>query len=124
MSLADEIELQGVAVDLIAEYGRTVSLIPPGNTSDANQPWKGTTGDGAAISASAVFTPARRELVPGTAVQVGDQVAKVATRDLATIPTTSWAILDNGRRLNIVAVGEVKPGNSSFIFEAQVRASG
>jgi len=124
VSLADEIELQGVAVDLIAEYGRVVSLLPPGNTIDANQPWKGTTGDGTAILASAVFTPAARELVPGTAVQVGDQIAKVATRDLTAIPTTAWAIQDGAKRLNIVAIGETKPGNSTFIFTAQVRASG
>jgi hypothetical protein len=124
VSLADEIELQAVAVDLIAEYGRAVSLLPPGNTTDANQPWKGTTGDGTAIPASAVFSPARRELVAGTAVQVGDQIAKVATRDLAAIPTTSWAIQDGATRLNIVAIGETKPGGSTFIFTAQVRASG
>jgi hypothetical protein len=124
MSLADEIELQAVAVDLIAEYGRAVSLLPPGNTADATQPWKGTTGDGTAVSARAVFSPARYELVPGTAVQVGDQIAKVATRDLSAIPTTAWAILDGAKRLNIVAIAETKPGDSSFIFTAQVRASG
>lgn len=124
MSLADELELQTVADDLIGEFGRAVSLIPPGNTTDADQPWKGTDGDGSAIPSTAVFTPLRKELVPGTAVQVGDQVATVATKKLSVIPTTSWAIQDGSQRLNIIAVAEVKPGNTSFVFRAQVRASG
>lgn len=124
MSLADELELQDVADELIDEYGRSVSLLPPGTLTNASQPWKGTSGDGTAVPAKAAFKPLRQELVPGTAVKVGDQVAIVATKNLATVPDTSWAILDGSKRLNIVAMGESKPGNTSFVFFAQVRASG
>jgi hypothetical protein len=124
MSLADELALQDVADELVEEFGRPVSLVPPGTLTDTDKPWAGTQGDGAAVSAFAVFTPARRELVPGTAVQVGDQVATVATRDLVEIPDTSWAMLDGTRRLNFVAFEEVKPGRSTFVFRAQVRDSG
>ncbi len=124
MSLRDELELQDVADELVEEFGRPVSLVPPGTLSDTDKPWEGTSGDGSAVSAFAVFTPANRELVPGTAVQVGDQIATVATKNLDAIPDTSWAILDGTRRLNFVAFEEVKPGRTSFVFRAQVRNSG
>lgn len=124
MSLADEQDLQQVAVDLIDEFGRAVSLIPPGNAQDSDQPWLGTAGDGTAIPAKAVYAPLNRELVPGTAVEVGDQMITVATRDLTEIPTTAWAVLDGTQRLQIVAFAEIKPGESTFVFKAQVRASG
>lgn len=124
MSLADELELQDVADELVGEFGRAVSLVPPGTLTNSAQPWKGTSGDGTAIPARAVFSPLRKELVPGVAVQVGDQRATIATKNLATIPDAGWAIIDGATRLNIVAPAEVKPGNTSFVFVAQVRASG
>lgn len=124
MSLADELELETVADELIEEYGRVVSLVPPGTLSDAAKPWKGTSGDGTPIPAFAVFAPLRKELVPGVAVAVGDQKATIATKQLAAIPDADWYILDGTTHLAIVAPALVRPGNTSFVYTAQVRASG
>lgn len=126
MALADELELQGVAEDLITEWGRTVSLLPPGTTDvSATEPWKGQTGDGTAVVAKAVFKPLNKELVAGTAVQVGDSLAIVASTALSGAQiTTAWALLDGTTRWAIVAPVESKPGDSSFVWFLQLRQAG
>ena len=126
MSAADELELQGVATDLVAEFGRVVSLIPPGGTlTDTDKPWDGETGDGSALPVSAVFRPLAKELIPGTGVMVGDSLAIVDSVTLAGVQiTTDYAIVDSGSRWSIEAAVESKPGRSSFVWFLHVRQAG
>lgn len=124
MSLADEIELAATAEDLLAEFGRTVSLVPPGADLSATEPWKGK-GEGQAIPVSAVFLGLQKELVPGTAVQIGDSLAVIASNDLAGVEiTAAFVLVDGTRQWAIVAPLESKPGNTSFVWFLQVRSAG
>ncbi len=125
MSAADEIQLADAAVDLIAEFGRSVLLIPPGSANvDDAQPWKGKTGEGSAITVDAVFRELRRELIEGLDIQAGDQMAIVASKPLTVTPDSSYLIRDGARDLAIVALTEVQPGATSFVWFFQVREAG
>lgn len=126
MSAADELELQAVAEDLVAEFGRLVNLVPPGTTDNSpTEPWKGQTGDGSAIPVSAVFRPLNKELVPGTAVAIGDSLAIVASKGLSGLQiTTAYKLVDGSSRWSIVAPVESKPGRSSFVWFLQLRQAG
>lgn len=126
MSAADELELQGVAEELVAEFGRVVSLVPPGSTDvSATEPWKGQTGDGTAIPVSAVFRPLNKELVPGTAVEIGDSLAIVDSKTLAGVEiTAAYKLVDGSSRWSIVAPVESKPGRSSFVWFLHLRQAG
>lgn len=126
MALADEIELQEAAEDLVAEFGRTISLIPPGTTDvSPTEPWKGQTGDGTAVSVPAVFQALNKELVAGTAIQIGDTLGILASTALSGLQiTTAWVIVDGSTRWSIVAPVEVRPGNSSFVWFLQLRQAG
>ena len=125
MSAADELELESVADELIAEFGRTVSLVAPGTTDvSATEPWKGKAAKGAAQDVSAVFQRMTKELITGFAVAVGDSVAIIASKELTAPVTTAHVIVDGSRQWQIVAVVEQKPGNTSFVWFAQVREAG
>ena len=125
MALADELELQGVADELIAEFGRTVQLVPPGTTqADPAQPWKGVTAPGTPVDVKAVFRPLRQELVPGTAVAVGDSLAIVASKNLTGEITTAHRLVDGTSQWAIVAPVESRPGNTGFVWMLQVREAG
>lgn len=126
MSAADELELQQVAEDLVAEFGRVVSLVPPGSTDISDtEPWKGQTGDGTAIPVSAVFQTLRKELIPGTAVEIGDSLAIIDSKTLAGVQiTTAYKLVDGSSRWSIVAPLEAKPGRSSFVWFLHIREAG
>lgn len=125
MALADEIELADVAVVLIAEFGRTVNLVPPGTTAASpTEPWKGKAAKGTAVPVKAVFQPMRKELVPGTAVAIGDSLVTIASNSVAGAITTAHVIVDGARQWAIIAAVEVKPGGTSFVWSAQVREAG
>ena len=125
MSLADEIELAATAEELLAEFGRTVSLVPPGSDASATEPWKGKAGKGTALPVSAVFLALKKELVPGTAVQVGDSLAIIASNDLAGVEiTAAFVLVDGTRQWAIVAPVESRPGETSFVWFLQIRAAG
>jgi len=125
VSLADEIELAATAEELLAEFGRTVSLVPPGSDASATEPWKGKAGKGTALPVSAVFLALKKELVPGTAVQVGDSLAIIASNDLAGVEiTAAFVLVDGTRQWAIVAPVESRPGETSFVWFLQIRAAG
>lgn len=125
MSAADELELAGVAEDLIAEFGRTVNLVPPGTTdTSATEPWKGKTARGTPVPVKVVFRPLNSELVPGTAVQVGDSLAILASNALSGPVTAAHVLVDGTRQWAIVAPVESKPGATSFVWFCQVREAG
>jgi len=126
MALADEIELADVAQELIAEFGRSVNLSPPGGTDvSATEPWKGKTARGTNIPILAVFQRLEKELVADTAIQVGDSLAIIDSKTLAgRAITVADRILDGARQWQIVAPVEVKPGNTSFAWFCQVRETG
>lgn len=125
MSAADELELAAVAEDLIAEFGRTVNLVPPGTTDiSATEPWKGKTAKGTAVPIKCVFQPMTKELVAGTAVQLGDALAILSSNALSGPVSPADVLVDGTRQWAIVAVIESKPGATSFVWFAQVREAG
>lgn len=125
MALADEIELAATAEELLAEFGRTVSLVPPGSDVSATEPWKGKAGKGPALPVSAVFLALKKELIPGTAVQIGDSLAIIASNELAGVEiTAAFVLADDTRQWAIVAPVESRPGDTSFVWFLQIRAAG
>lgn len=128
MSLADEQELQQVAVDLVAEFGRDVSLVAPGTTDiSPTEPWKGKAAKGASQTVSAVFIDLKKELIVGTAIQVGDSLAIIASNSLTPLGravTSADVIVDGGTQWQIVVAIEKRPGRSSFAWFAHVRQAG
>lgn len=126
MALADEIALQDAAEELVAEFGRAVSLTPPGSTDvSATEPWKGQTGDGTVIPVPCVFQSLNKELVDGTAIQIGDTLGIIASTALSGAEiTAAWAIVDGSTRWSIVAPVEVRPGRSSFVWFLHLRQAG
>lgn len=125
MALADEIELAATAEELLAEFGRTVSLVPPGSDASVTEPWKGKAGKGTALPVSAVFLALKKELVPGTAVQIGDSLAIIASNELAGVEiTAAFVLVDGSRQWAVVAPVESRPGNTSFVWFLQIRAAG
>lgn len=125
MSAADEIALAQAAEDLIAEFGRDALLVPPGTTNvDDLQPWKGVTGDGTGIPVKVVYRAIRREVLPGLDIQMGDQIAIVASQPLSVTPDSSYKIRDGARDLAIVGLSESAPGATSFVWFFVVREGG
>jgi len=128
MSAADELELQGVAQELVAEFGRDVSLVGPGTTNvSPTEPWKGKAAKGASQTVKAVFIDLKKELVQGTAIQLGDSLAIIASTSLTPAGrkvTSADIIVDGSSQWAIVVAIESKPGNSSFVWFAQVRQAG
>lgn len=126
MSIADELELQDVAVELIDEFGRTIQLVAEGATdASATEPWKGKTGPGGSIAVKVVFQAMNKELVPGTAIQIGDSLAIIASKGLAGREITAAdRLVDGTRQWAIIAPVEAKPGDSSFVWFLQVRDAG
>ena len=125
MSAQDEILLADTAEDLIAEFGRTVNLVPPGTTdASATEPWKGKTAKGTPVPIKCVFQPMNKELVAGTAVQVGDALAILSSKALSRALSQADVLVDGTRQWQIVAVIEAKPGATSFVWFAQVREAG
>lgn len=125
MSAADELELQNAAVDLIAEFGRRISLVPEGTTDvSATEPWKGKTAAGSAVPVDVAFQSLNKELVPGTAVQIGDSLAVLASKELGREITAADRLVDGTRQWAIIAPVEIKPGNSSFVWFLHVRDAG
>jgi hypothetical protein len=126
MSAADERELQDVAEDLIEEFGRVVQLVAEGvkDVSDT-EPWKGKTGPGESIDVSAVFQAMNKELVPGTAIQIGDSLAIIKSKGLAGREITAAdRLVDGTRQWAIIAPVESRPGNTSFVWFLHVRDAG
>lgn len=125
MSAADELELQAVAADLVAEFGRTVSLVPPGSTDvSATEPWKGKTAKGTAVPVKAVFQPMRKALIETSAIQAGDTLGIIASTTVVGPITSADVIQDGTRQWSIVVAIESKPGNSSFVWFLQLREAG
>jgi hypothetical protein len=126
VSAADEIELQEAAQELVAEFGRVIQLIPPGSTDvSATEPWKGQTGDGTAVDVPVVFQALNKELVTGTAIQIGDTLGIIASTALSGLQiTAAWSIIDGSARWSIVAPVEIRPGRSSFVWFLHLRQAG
>ncbi len=119
--------LEDTALRLIEKFGegRTVSLLVPAATpADPAKPFDvDPTSTESAISAPAVVTPIRRNLVDGNSVRQGDEVALIAGLSFgSTVPTTADKILDEGVEKNIIAVDRIRPGKTDFLWKLQVRA--
>ncbi|MCK5494773.1 MAG: hypothetical protein KAI80_00060 [Hyphomicrobiaceae bacterium] len=124
MALADDIELQETAEELVAEFGRPVLLVPAGGDSDPAQPWKGKGARPPGTTVDAVFQNLNKELVSGTAIQLGDSLAIIASRALSSPISTSHVLIDGDFRWLIVAPVESRPGKTSFVWFLQVRQAG
>jgi len=119
--------LEDTALELIELFGegRQVTLqIPNTSPADPAKPWEvdpsSTTID---VTAPAVVTPIRRNLIDGNSIQQGDETVLIAALSLGTtVPTTADTLLDEGTEKNILDVQRIRPGQTDFLYKLQVRA--
>ena len=122
-------ELADVAVELITEEGRPITVRQQGRTIDPTEPWKilaSTNTDQATVGAffDNVFSDLEIALTQAigspegarTAVERKGTSCWIPARDLTTPPTAGSVILDGARRWEISAVETLGPGTTPVVY--------
>lgn len=125
MAATDYTEFQDLAVDLLGDSGRQVTIqrFSDPVAADPTKPWRAAPAAAPTSTQRvyAVFTEYNVRLVDGERIKVGDIKALVPSRDLKFTPNTRDRVVDGSKTYSVVDTKETKPGPLSIIFELQLR---
>ncbi len=121
MSIYDD--FQGLANDLLAEFGsedaHLISVKPGGYDPASGKQIGGTE---VTIPISAVFMEVKAWRVDGENVRAGDLIVKAGTRNIVILPKAGDMVRRGNKTYSVLGVQEVKPADTSIMFELHVRA--
>ena len=109
-------------IDLIAEYGRSVSLSSLYGTEDATKPWRGNDADQITVPAAnavAVLSTAKRNASNKDLVRDGDMWAYIANTGVAV--DSYEALTDGSVKWKIVKTHIIKPGDEILLYKLHLR---
>ena len=113
------------ALELIDDFGRSVTLTKKGATSTTpGKPWEGGTDDDPTeVPVSAVFTEIGDTFRDDDRVRSTDQLCLIAASALGAVePVSGDKITDEGKVHAVVAVKPIKPGPVGIVFMIAARA--
>lgn len=122
----DYSEFETLASDLIAEYGRALTMLKSGTTPNSvGEPWKGVSNRFSAATAGTeiavtgvVLEYNERDFTDE--VKRGDKYVLVAAKGIADISLYD-GLNDGGSVWRIVSSNILKPGGTSLLYALQVR---
>ena len=117
--------LASTALELIADFGRTVTLTKKGSTATTpGKPWEGGTDDDPAeVPVPAVFTEIGETFRDDDRVRSTDELCLIAASALGSVePVTGDKITDDGRVYAVIAVKPIKPGDTALVFKIAARS--
>lgn len=121
----DYTEFQDLAVDLLGDAGRQISIrrASPDTTADTSKPWRAEPGAPTFYKVFAVFTSYSTQEVDrsNNRIQASDLKVLVPARDLKIEPTTRDRVVDGSKEYQVMAVKPLKPGPLVVTYELQVR---
>lgn len=109
-------------IDLIAEYGRSVTLSALTGTVDATKPWRGNDPAQVAIPAAsvvAVFAKIKLNATNRDLVKDGDTWAYIANTGVAA---DSYEMLtDSSVKWKIIKAHKIQPGDEILLYKLHLR---
>ena len=112
--------MQAKATDLIARYGRSVTLVSPSTELlDEAAPWKGVVSEPTSASATAVFIDYDLSEIDNDLIRAGDMRCLITGANSSA--GSAKTLTDGNAVWNIVKVNQIKPGGTSMLFELQLR---
>lgn len=116
-------EMADVALELITEFGQTVTL----QRTEAGEydPETGTTGDGVAQEQPAqgvLLDYQGIEFQNNTQIQQGDKKLKIAAKDLQWPPELANKAIIQGKAYSVINVNETNPAGTPLVYTLQVRS--
>jgi hypothetical protein len=118
------VRMQGRAKALIEANGRVVTLKKKARTAgDTNKTWRGpgTTPDVTLGSPKAVLIPYDEDDVDGTLIRRGDERAYIAHSSLNVDLKDADILEDGDTTWKIEKINIIKPGDTSILYEMQLR---
>lgn len=110
------------AIDLIAKYGRTVTVQKTTITPDPTEPWKPQTETKIPTDEKAVFIQLEASQIDGTLIKSTDVSAIFGVTETLTDMTVDDTIDDqNGVVWSIIQVDKVQPAEQIILFEVILR---
>jgi len=119
----DYAELAATAQELLAEFGRAVTLSRPSTSAPT---YNTSTGVSTPVSPAtyagtgATFDYAARD-IDGTLIQAGDQRLLLSPASPMVEPKTSDLIVIGSTTYTVQRAGKVSPAGTSIVFELQLR---
>lgn len=117
-------EMAGVALDLIAEFGLTVTLrtvTPGGYDPDTSE-----TSDDAIteqVGQGILLDYTGQEFQENSLILQGDKKLKLAAKGLTSAPSLLSKVIADGKTYSIVPpLKEINPAGTPLLYELQVRA--
>lgn len=116
----DYTDLATTATELIADFGRSLTLTQKGSTATtAGKPWEGGTPSSAdPITITGVFRKSSDAFRNDDRVRSTDRVCLI---DCAVEPKEGDKVTDDGTVLEVVAVQEIKPGDTALAYRVALR---
>ncbi|TWI52980.1 hypothetical protein IQ22_02815 [Pseudomonas duriflava] len=116
-------DMATVALDLIGQYGQTVTL--QRTAAGEYDPETGTVSDGTAEEqpASGVLLDyTGQEFLTNTQIQQGDKKLKIAAKGLEWTPEIANKVAIQGKAYSVINLNEINPAGTPLVYELQVRA--
>jgi hypothetical protein len=113
----------GVAEELLTEFGRTYTLQEEGSDAvfDEASGFFTTPGTAVAHTVTGIFSQYAQREIDGSSIQATDFKVILMAADMTVVPDTSMKILDGAAEYAIVHVTPLKPGGVDIIYTLQVR---
>lgn len=122
--MVDFVALATTAKELIAEFGRAVSLrkVTTDTPADLAKPWvpgAEATADTAAIG---VFLDTQRSFITGELIPADQSVVFLSASELGSVvPIGKDRLVDGSDTWEIVTVNTLKPANTVLLYELMVK---
>lgn len=113
--------LEDTAQQLIAKFGRIVTLRRLPQTVPSGAPWDANTGTTVDTAVSAVLLDVEASQVDGTTIMAADKRAYIAALDAADI-NTGDRLVDGAVVWQVMRAAQLKPGNTAYLWTLQLRA--
>lgn len=117
--------LSAVAIAQIADKGRDVTFVykTQGTYNPATDSFSGQTSTTQTVSM--VITNYRKTEIDETMIKSGDRLGLLAPQtNLTRAPETGDSVTDGSETFSIVAIDEIKPGDTTLLYKLQLRRGG
>lgn len=111
-------DMAQVAIDLLTEFGATITL--PRTTGASIDPITGveTSGTDATVTTTGILKRYPDSMIDGTRIQTGDRILILTSEQT---PTTDDTPTIGGENWTVVNIETVSPAGTNLVFFVQVR---
>lgn len=112
----------GVAVDLINQFGRTVTLRKRTTTVATPDVPSDVTVTNTDVDVIAVRVDYRADQIDGEQILAQDRLYLVAASDVTEAPEPNWQVIDDSKTYAVLDVERTAPGDTDILYQLHARA--